>query len=184
MVTSISLLVLSFLCFSQNAVAQSGEGIIGFGISYLQDLCCQSCYDSLSSLYLNCTTFSEDADMSMDGMDMSMDGMDMAMGTTSDDCRATNTPWLQTMAFCIQQNCNADGYSADNQAKCFSVHAVAGASEPTFQDSLPSTAPTSELDEDATWLNVTSLVNGDMYYSMHGTEGTFAASEYYHTRYA
>jgi hypothetical protein len=81
------------------------------------------------------------------GMDMSM-GME-TMGTTSDECYATNIPWLQTMAYCIRQNCNADGYPAENQAKCFSTEAVAGASEPTFHNSLPSVAPTVELSEDA-----------------------------------
>ncbi|KKY39820.1 putative ferric reductase transmembrane component 4 [Diaporthe ampelina] len=161
------------------------DGVVGFGISLYEDLCCQACHDSLSTLYLNCTTFMSADDMAgMDmGMDMGMDS-DMPMGTTSDECYASNTPWLQTMAYCIQQNCEADGYPADKQATCFSNQAVAGASEPTFQDSLPATAPTVELEADAMWLNVTSLVNRDLYYSTHGTLGEFARSEYLHTRYS
>jgi len=119
--------------------------------------------------------------MSMDmGMDMDME----MMGTTSDECYASNIPWLQTMAYCIQQNCDADGYSAEKQAKCFGVQAVAGALEPTFQDSLPATAPTVELSEDDMWINVTSLVNSNIYYSTHGTLEEFARSEYIHTRYS
>ncbi|MCJ1427158.1 hypothetical protein MMC29_005061 [Sticta canariensis] len=115
---------------------------------------------------------------------MSMD-MDMDMtGTTSDDCYASNIPWLQTMAYCIQQNCNADGYSAQKQAKCFRTQAVASAPEPTFQDSLPDTAPTVELSEDAMWLNVTSVVNRSTYYATYGTLKEFARSEYIHTRYS
>ncbi|KAF2759742.1 hypothetical protein EJ05DRAFT_498945 [Pseudovirgaria hyperparasitica] len=163
----------------------SASGIIGFGISLYQDLCCQSCHDSLSKLYLNCTTFPEGMDaesassMSMDmGMDMSM------MPETSEECYASNTPWLQTMAYCIQKNCNADGYPTSKQAECFSKQALGGATEPTFQDSLPSSAPTEELAADALWLNSTSLVNGDTYYSTHGTLGEFARSEYIHTRYS
>ena len=151
------------------------NGIVGFGISLYQDLCCQSCHDSLSSLYLSCTTFM--------WMDMDMD-MDMLMGTTSEQCYATNTPWLQTMAYCIQQNCNADGYSDEKQARCFSTQAVAGASEPTFLDSLPATPPSVELSKDAMWINVTSLVNSDIYYSTYGTLAEFARSEYIHTRYS
>ncbi|RDW85357.1 hypothetical protein BP5796_03682 [Coleophoma crateriformis] len=117
-------------------------------------------------------------------MDMGM-GMSMDMsGTTSDECYASNIPWLQTMAYCIQQNCNADGYSAEKQAKCFSTQAVAGASQPIFQDSLPATVPTVELSADAMWLNATSLVNRDTYYATHGTLGEFARSEYIHTRYS
>ncbi|KAK2609498.1 hypothetical protein N8I77_002995 [Diaporthe amygdali] len=174
--------VWSLFCLIHNAGAAK-EGIVGFGISLYEDLCCQACHDSLSTLWLNCTTFMSSDDMSGMDMSMSMD-MDMPMGMTSDECYASNTPWLQTMAYCIQQNCNADGYPAAKQAKCFSNQAVAGASEPTFQDSLPASAPTEELAADAMWLNVTSLVNRELYYSTHGTLGEFARSEYFHTRYS
>ncbi|KAK1961648.1 ferric reductase like transmembrane component [Colletotrichum sublineola] len=178
---SIGLLALSYLI--ANVYAQTGSGIIGFGISLYPDLCCQACHDSLSSLYLNCTNFSSSMDMSgMEGMSMS--GMDMQMGTTSPDCYASNTPWLQTMAYCIQKNCNAHGYPADKQAKCFSNQAVGGAPSPTFEESLPSVAPTTELASDAKWLNKTSLVNQALYDSTYGTNGEFARSEYLHTRYS
>ncbi|ESZ95052.1 ferric reductase like transmembrane component [Sclerotinia borealis F-4128] len=170
-----------FIFFDIYHVSATDYGIIGFGLSLYQDLCCQACHDSLSSLYLTCTTFENSDDTSMD---MSMSS-DMAMEImTSDECYATNIPWLQTMAYCIQQNCDADGYSAEKQAKCFSTQAVAGAPKPTFQDSLPATAPTDELSEDALWLNVTSLVNSNTYYATHGTEKEFARSEYIHTRYS
>ncbi|AEO65379.1 uncharacterized protein THITE_2154006 [Thermothielavioides terrestris NRRL 8126] len=141
------------------------NGIVGFGISLYPDLCCQACHDSLSSLYLTCTTFTDGGDMA--GMDMRKRDMGdmMMMGTTSDECRANNTAWLQTMAYCIQQNCDADGYPADKQAECFSNQAVAGAPKPTFQESLPAVPPTVELPADAVWLNTTSLVNKDLYYS-------------------
>jgi hypothetical protein len=164
--------------------AQTGTGIIGYGISFWQDLCCQACADSLSALYLNCTTFSD----SGSGMDMggSSSDMDMIVGTTSDDCRASNTPWLQTMAYCIQSNCNAHGYTSEaKQEACFVAHALDGnAAGPSYQSSLPAMAPIVELNADATWLNETSLVNADMYFSMYGSEGNFAESEYYHTKYA
>lgn len=178
---------ISFFVLSLSGIIQNGRaaesGIMGFGLSLYQDLCCQTCHDSLSALYLNCTTFPthEGMDMSTDmDMDMEMDMMPM----TSDECYATNTPWLQTMAYCIQQNCNADRYSADKQAKCFSTHAVAGASEPTFHDSLPAKAPTVELSVDAMWLNTTSLVNKDTYNSIFGTLKEFTRQEYMHTRYS
>ena len=182
MQTSAIVCILSLFYFLEAAKAQTGNGIIGFGISLYQDLCCQACYDSLSSLYLRCTTFSSSGELS-DNMSDDM-SMDMTMGTTSDECYASNTPWLQTMAYCIQQNCDAVGYPAEDQAQCFQKQAVKGASEPTFQDSLPPTSPTVELSTDATWLNVTSLVNRDVYYATYGTEGEFARSEYIHTRYA
>lgn len=176
--TVIPFFILSLLfSFFIHHVSAIENGIVGFGIALYQDVCCQSCHDSLSSLYLNCTTFPEGDDTSMS---MSMD----TTATTSDECYATNIPWQQTMAYCIQQNCNADAYSVEKQAKCFSTQAVAGASEPTFQDSLPSAAPTVELLEDAMWLNVTSLVNRNTYYATQGTLKEFARSEYLHTRYS
>lgn len=157
---------------------------MGFGRSIYQDSCALACYDSLSSLYLSCTTFPEHHDISgMNGnmkMDMSMD----MMGTTTEECRTSNTPWLQTMAYCIQQACGAHGYTVKDQARCFSTHAVAGALEPTFQACLPDTVPTTELSAHAMWLNTTSLVNHDLYYATHGTLDEFARSEYLHTRYS
>lgn len=177
---SVASLVVWLLCLVQMTQADE-NGIIGFGISLYQDLCCQACHDSLSMLYLNCTTFSD----GMGGDGMSGTGTDTTtMGMTSDECHASNTPWLQTMAYCIQQNCNADGYGAENQARCFSNQAVAGATSPTFQESLPATAPTEELAADAMWLNVTSLVNRDTYYATHGTLGEFARQEYMHARFS
>ncbi|KAK8013881.1 hypothetical protein PG990_007177 [Apiospora arundinis] len=166
------------------------HGIVGFGIDLYQDLCCQACHDALSTLFLDCTTFmnqpeggASDGGMSGMGMSGGMD-MDMPMGMTSDECRATNSPWLQTMAYCIRSRCDADAYPFEKQVQCFSKHAVAGASELTLQHSLPSAAPTVELTEDAMWLNTTSLVNSHHYYSIHGTLGEFAREEYLHTKYS
>ncbi|KAI1352080.1 ferric reductase like transmembrane component-domain-containing protein [Xylaria sp. FL0043] len=187
MFSSLAILELVFLSFIQN-VRGASSGIIGFGLSIYQDPCCLACHDSLSSLYLGCTTFPKPHNMSGMNMGMKMDmdmDMDMMMmGTTSDECRSSNLPWLQTMAYCIQQGCSAHGYTAEKQAKCFSTHAVAGASKPTFDDSLPSTAPVAELPQNATWLNVTSLVNHDLYDATYGTLAEFARSEYMHTRYS
>lgn len=180
MIISLKFLIL-FLLHFLHTVNGAHDGIVGFGISLYPDLCCQACHDSLLSLYLTCTTFPDGGGMSDMGMDMG--DMEM-MGTTSDDCYATNTAWLQTMAHCIQQKCNADGYPAEKQAECFRIQAVAGASKPTLEDSLPAKAPAVELSEDAVWLNVTSLVNSNVYYATHGTLGEFARSEYIHTRYS
>lgn len=174
-------LLLPLSCLVHNVVGYK-HGIVGYGISLYPDLCCQACHDSLSSLYLTCTTF-DHGDMGDMGDMGGMEDMGM-MGTTSRECYANNTAWLQTMAYCIQQNCNADGYPAEKQAECFSNQAVGGASAPTFHDSLPPTPPTTELASNATWLNETSLVNGEVYHSTHGTLGEFAREEYLHTKYS
>jgi hypothetical protein len=84
---AVTLFFLLSLLFFIHHVSGTENGIVGFGISLYQDLCCQSCHDSLSSLYLTCTTFTDGDDMSMD-MDRDMD----MTGTTSDECYATNIP--------------------------------------------------------------------------------------------
>ncbi|KAK1756340.1 ferric reductase like transmembrane component-domain-containing protein [Echria macrotheca] len=168
------------------AATASKNGIVGYGIPLYEDLCCEACHDSLASLYLSCTTFDDGhggGDGDMGGMDMGDMG-DMAMGMTSDDCRATNKPWLETMAFCIRDRCDADGYPRDSQAACFSTLAVGGAATPTLDDSLPPKPPADELAADATWLNVTSRVNEDVYSGTHGTYKEFAREEYLHTKYS
>ncbi|KAI1146633.1 ferric reductase like transmembrane component [Nemania diffusa] len=181
------LLLLSLLSSSQYASAAS-NGIVGFGIDLYTDLCCQSCRDSLSSLYLSCTTFPASSNTSsMDDSSMRKrhdEGTMVGAPITSDDCRASNLPWLQTMAYCIQQNCNAAGFGAAKQVKCFSKEALAGAIKPTLQESLPMTAPTVEVASDAVWLNSTSLVNSELYYATYGTYAEFGRSEYLHTKYS
>ncbi|KAM7187165.1 Ferric reductase like transmembrane component domain containing protein [Naviculisporaceae sp. PSN 640] len=177
--------VLSLLFLAVGGSAQ--HGIIGFGISMYPDLCCQACHDSLAHLYLSCTTFEDPSGHGgMGGMVKRDDegaGKIMLMGMTSDECRASNKAWLETMAYCIQQNCNADGYPADKQAECFSSQATGGGTEPKFHESLPDHPPTQELAPEAMWLNETSLVNSDMYYSTHGTLAEFVRSEEYHSKY-
>lgn len=187
---SAPLLFLSLLIPTQYVHA-SNNGVVGFGIDLYPDLCCQSCRDSLSTLYLSCTTFPDSSNASdtdtsgMSGMKKRHDeGTMEGLPITSDDCRASNLPWLQTMAYCIQQNCNAVGFGAIKQGKCFSNQALSGAAKPTLEESLPVTIPTVELASDAVWLNSTSLVNGELYYETYGTYTEFGRSEYLHTKYS
>ncbi|TLD17787.1 uncharacterized protein PgNI_02129 [Pyricularia grisea] len=175
-------LVISLISIPSTIFTHAATGIVGYGIDIFPDLCCQSCYDSLSTLYLSCTTF--DNSSSMAGMDMSGMDMSMSMAVTSDACRASNQPWLQTMAYCIQQGCDAVGFPADKQEQCFATRAVAGSSQPSFEDSLPSSAPVVEVASNATWLNVTSLVNAALYTSTYGTYQEFAREEGLHSTYS
>ncbi|KAI1110914.1 ferric reductase like transmembrane component-domain-containing protein [Nemania sp. NC0429] len=186
MISTLTIFSLLFSLLLQH-VSGAENGIIGFGRSMYEDPCSLACHDSLSTLYLSCTTFPDHNGMPGMEYDMEMGGggMEMGpMGMTTEECRASNKPWLQTMAYCIQQGCGAHGYTVEDQARCFSLHAVGGASEPTFLDSLPDPAPTVELSMHDTWLNVTSLVNAHMYHATHGTLTEFAKSEYSHTRYS
>ena len=168
--------------------AETQYGVLGFGIPMYKPLCCYSCHDALSALYLNCTTFSDDMDMHHGGMDMKLiKRMDMggeSTATTSDACYASDQTWLETFAYCVQQNCAQDSIHESEQSQCFSKLAANGLLVPTLQASLPSTTPTARLEAEAVWLNTTSLVNEHAYLSNYVTMKEFVSSEHRHTRYA
>lgn len=168
--------------------AETQYGVLGFGIPMYQPLCCYSCHDALSALYLKCTTFSDDMDMHHSGMDMKLiKRMDMggeSMATTSDACYASDRIWLETFSYCIHDKCALDDVDESEQGQCFSKLAANGLLIPTLQASIPSTAPTVQLEAKASWLNSTSLVNEHAYLSNYVTMREFVASEHRHTRYA
>jgi len=173
---------------SGTATAEKQYGLLGFGIPMYEPLCCYSCHDALSSLYLNCTTFSEDMDMHHGGMDMKLlKRMDMggeSKATTRDACYASDKIWLETFSTCVHDKCSKDGVDESKQGQCFSKLAANGLPVSTLQASLPSVAPDVELDTGATWLNSTSLVNEHAYLSNYVTMKEFVSSEHRHTRYA
>ncbi|KAI5241173.1 hypothetical protein E4T43_05688 [Aureobasidium subglaciale] len=171
---------------SSLVAAETQYGVLGFGIPMYQPLCCYSCHDSLSSLYLNCTTFST-MDMHS-GMDMKLKKrMDMggeSKATTSDACYAANQAWLETFANCVHDKCSGHGVSESEQSQCFAKLAANGQHVLTLSASLPTNTPTVELDAKATWLNTTSLVNAETYLANYVTMEEFVSSEHRHTRYS
>ncbi|THW85353.1 hypothetical protein D6D18_07767, partial [Aureobasidium pullulans] len=164
---------------SKAAAADIHYGVLGFGIQMYQPLCCYSCHDSLSALYLNCTTFSEDMDMHHGGMDMKL-----SMATTSDACYASDRTWLETFSYCVRDKCSQHGVTESKQDQCFAKLAANGEAVSNLQSSLPFTAPPVELGTDSTWLNSTSLVNEETYLANYVTMKEFVSSEYRHTRYS
>lgn len=164
--------------------AAAKHGTIGYGINMYNPMCCYACHDALAMVYLNCTTFSEST--GDDGMSMKLvKRMDMGMsGSTSDECYASNRPFLESFAYCVQSHCDAEALSARNQDSCFQSMAAGGAAVPSLQDSLPRTAPTEELASDAVWLNKTMLVNEAYWSSDRGTISAFQDSEYWHVRFS
>jgi hypothetical protein len=168
--------------------AEKQYGVLGFGIPMYQPLCCYSCHDALSALYLSCTTFPEDMGMQHSGMDMKLlKRMDMggeSTATTSDACYTSDKTWLETFSYCVHDKCTKDGVDVSEQDQCFSELAANGLPVSTLQDSLPSVSPTIVLDAEAVWLNMTSLVNEHAYLANYVTMKEFVSSEHRHTRYA
>ncbi|TIA15405.1 hypothetical protein D6C81_06363 [Aureobasidium pullulans] len=173
---------------SKTVAADIQYGVLGIGIQMYQPLCCYSCHDSLSALYLNCTTFSEDMDMHHGGMDMKLvKRMDMggeSMAMTSDACYASDRTWLETFSYCVRDKCSQHGVTESKQDQCFAKLAANGEAVSNLQSSLPFTAPTVELGTDSTWLNFTGLVNEETYLANYATMKEFVSSEYRHTRYS
>lgn len=172
------------------SLAEHTHGVIGYGISMYDPVCCYACHDSLSSLYLNCTTFMSDDMGHMEGMKLRK-RMDMGgeMAVTSTECRASDPAWVSTIAYCIKDRCTEDGVSEARQAKCYArmvpgrntVHGTADIVP--FQQALPQRAPTVEVADDAEWLNTTSLVNAETYATNKRTLAEFERSEKMHTQY-
>ena len=136
-------------------------------------------------LYLNCTTFTESSDTS-GGMSMKLlKRMDMGIsGSTSDECRQADRPYLETLANCIRIHCDAEGLSHEKQNSWFQKMAAGGQPVPSLIDSLPTTPPAGELAEDAEWLNETMLVNEAYWTSDRGTIEAFETSEDRHVRFS
>ncbi|KAL2433960.1 Ferric/cupric reductase transmembrane component B [Exophiala dermatitidis] len=199
MATLLSLLwlIAPFLPYPASATNTVKNGVVGYGINMYKPVCCYACHDSLSSLYLNCTTFMSTEDDGTDSMGMDMKlksrfmlrkrmdmggGDDMAM--TSDECRASDTAWLQTLAYCVHNRCTQDGVSEHLQNRCFGDQAAGGLSVPNLREAFPLKQPSIEVADDAVWLNATSLVNSALWERTYETLSKFEFSEDMHTKYS
>lgn len=175
-----SLLLLLWQLFSTATAVK--HGTVGMGIIMYKPVCAYACQNALSTLYLNCTTFSDD-ESDMAGMDMKLrKRMDMggeAMGTTSHECYATDAAWLQTLAYCMKDRCGIDGVS---ESKIETAWSELSMSDAAYSSQIPTERPATEVEADAMWLNTTSLVNNDLYYSFHQTLAEFEYQEDTHVR--
>ncbi|KAI6711438.1 ferric reductase like transmembrane component [Diplocarpon mali] len=160
--------------------AGAKQGTIGMGISMYKPVCAYACHDALASLYLSCTTFSAEGH-DMEGMVMKrMEEMGgEAMGTTSEECYATDPVWAQTLAYCFRDRCAIDGAKEGAVRKAWTALSM---TEAAYEDSIPPERPAAELAADAVWLNVTSLVNSELYFSYRQTLSEFEFQEEMHVR--
>jgi hypothetical protein len=138
---------LAFICAAWHfwPATATKHGIIGMGINMYRPFCCNACTDSLSPLFLNCTTIRD------------------GVGTTSPACRASSVPWLQTLAYCFKQGCGDDGLSNVEIQTCWNTMAGQGDEVSPYEHWIPAVAPSVEVSANAIWLNATSLVNQELY---------------------
>jgi hypothetical protein len=163
--------------------AQVKHGIIGYGINMYHPWCASACSDVLSSLFLDCTEFMDDSHEGH-AMVKRMEGMDGPMGTTSPECYANTTVWLETFSYCIKSHCDAEGLSASAQEAYWQEHAASGLAVPTLEEAQPATAPTEQLAEDAEWLNTTMLANEEKWTTDRNTISNFEKTEEDHSTYS
>ena len=174
----------SFVALAASLTIAAKHGTIGYGINMYHPWCCTACYDALTMVYLNCTTFSKSSGGGGMGMKLRK-RMDMEMlGSTSNECYASSKPYQQTLSYCVKSRCDKEGISYAKQNRCFQRLAAGGLQVASLEDLLPDVAPKEELAEDAMWLNKTLLVNNDYWHADRGTIEAFEKSEEGHVRFS
>lgn len=133
--------------------------LVGYGIWPYEPVCAFACLRALSGYTLSCSSEAE------------MHGG----GVTSPRCRAGDTAWLTTLAYCAQTRCAGSGVSASRLEGFWEAQSTEDAAVPprwTFSQALANvsgTPPGRELGEDAEseTLNFTALVNARLYTSQY-----------------
>ena len=88
----LSALLLAILLQIDHALAQNvGTGLMGYGKTAYDPLCAESCLRSLTSLMLPCSIMTGGGHMGM---------------YTPPDCRANNTAFLTSTAWCLADKCS------------------------------------------------------------------------------
>lgn len=158
-----------------------GHGLIGYGINMYDPLCAKACRDGFSSAVLDC---SEELDMERGNM------MDMGAVMTSPECYATDDAFLQSLAYCMHQRCNATETWKLEQWWVMQVAGQGPDSQPvpqvSYQDTLAKVLPSSPqktLEESTDPLREPMLVVEENWISARNGNGNFEAMEKIHSRY-
>jgi hypothetical protein len=161
------LAIANFSSKSAMATVSNGGGVVGLGRNLFQPTCCYACLSSFWSLLLPCSQVDP-----------------RAFSNTSPQCHASNTAYLSSLAYCMEQKCGADNVSTSLIEQCWNRVAGDGLHVSSFNSSLPLVAPTSELAYDATTLGGTSmLVNASYYLDTRDTLLAYAGQERDHALY-
>ena len=131
-----------------------------------EPLCWYGCLASLWGLKLDCTVRQRPSH---------------PIGSST-KCQSTNTPYLNSLAYCIHTKCASDNVSLTATETCWSTVASDGDAVSSLQDNLPST-PTTELAYDASSLSSISLVNNQFYEDFRKTIEGYVKQESAHALY-
>lgn len=161
------------------AFAGKASALIGYGIPMYKPNCAFACRSSFESAMLTCSTD-----------DHANGAHNHGTAPTPPDCRANDTPWLTTLAFCIKSKCTdvapwrLEKYWAD---KCTGDPSV----QPkwTYAETLVQVEkngePTKELDtkEEMPLLNLTAKYDEETWEEYRGTLSYFEYAETMHSRH-
>ena len=142
-------------------------GVVGLGRTIFEPLCCYACLSSLWGLDLSCTAFQPNPTQQR--------GYPF--------CHSTNTPYLASLAYCLQVKCAADNVASSVTEQCWAKVAGDGLPVGTLQEHLPNTVPNVTLSYDATALDQTSLVDEQYYEDSRKTIQGYVKQESAHALY-
>jgi hypothetical protein len=169
---SFLLLLLPGLCDAD------GRGLIGYGRNMYYPLCAAVCRGTIEKAPLQCTPHN------------AATGGGHNHGKTPPGCFATDLPYMQTLAFCINVRCKGE-YTADILESYWRQHVVGGGRivlEPkpamSYAQALASikTPPTEEYIP-GEMLNKTSLISDQRFLSYENAWSLFEAVETGHSKY-
>jgi hypothetical protein len=145
------------------AAAAVDSGLVGYGIEPYEPPCAHACQSSLASLMLACSVGGDDGGHSHG-----------ASGMTPPRCRAGDTPWLTTLAWCMKTKCAPYGL-ATSRLQMFWEQSSTGDPAVAPKWDYPTTLhemggePREELAADAESLNSTMMVNNGLYTAQYNS---------------
>ncbi|WVQ62150.1 uncharacterized protein L199_000288 [Kwoniella botswanensis] len=206
LLTSSLLLAPIVRCVTPDSTGRQGHGLIGYGINMYDPICCSACKDitptylywdpdqvmdemgGMSMVVLNSRQMDDDMDMNMSNDTWTTDGK-VATDMATPECIATNTPFLQTAAYCMKTHCDSSVTIAAIEQWWWMniVGTMPDQPDPsmTYQETLSSlsTDPNATLAEDEP-LSKGVLVDEDSYIAMSYSLVNFQLAETRHAKYS
>ncbi|KAF2185754.1 hypothetical protein K469DRAFT_664736 [Zopfia rhizophila CBS 207.26] len=150
---------------------------IGYGISMYKPNCAFACRSSIEAAMLACSSHDHGGGGHSHG----------GSGMTSPECRAGDTPFLTTLAYCINSTCaqyNVEAWKLEKYWADKTTGDKAVVPKWTYAQALAQVEepPTEELEEDAT-LNFTAKVNEETWNEYRETLKHFELAETVHSQY-
>jgi hypothetical protein len=161
------------------AFAGQSTALIGYGIQMYKPNCAFACRSLFEGAMLSCSTDEH-----------SHGAHNHGTGPTPPDCRANSTPWLTTLAYCINSTCTdvapweLEKYWAEQCTGDASVQPKWTLAE-TLIEVEKNGRPTRklEMEEEMALLDFTALYDGEAWESYRGTLWHFEYAETLHSRY-